>query len=235
MQAHTFLYAESPPEYRVMFDVCCASIRENAPLTELIAHEVNSVEVDLESAPEQRRRAEFIANVRKARYHRQVVERADDGQVLCFLDCDTLVLREIDLEFFTDAIAFTRGCRTRINSGVYFLVASDSTREFLRAWEREAVRLLFNPAQLRPILAMFGGIHQAALSRLTEGPVVDIIPAAHWNCTAFDLPEFSDETRIVHLTGLLRQAVFGETVPRQVAEMAAPIIEKWNHFAGVAA
>jgi hypothetical protein len=236
MQAHTFLYTDSPPEYRVMFDALCESITRNSPSTHLVAHVVDSPEPDLHYAPEQPRRTEFINNTRKARYHRQVVEQAADGEVICFLDCDTLVMGEIDLEFFADAIAFTRGRYTRINSGVYFLVVGEKTREFLREWEREAIRLLFNPKDAESLYPMFGGIHQAALSRIAvPNLIIDIIPSAHWNCTAFDLPTFSEETRIVHLTGLLRSAVLGHDVPKSIAEQAAPIINEWNQCALVAA
>jgi hypothetical protein len=86
-------------------------------------------------------------------------------------------------------------------------------------------------------MALYGGIHQAALSRITDPlPTIENIPSAHWNCTAFDLPQFSlERTRIVHLTGLLRQLVFGEQVPEELTQLAAPIVAEWNKCAAVAA
>jgi hypothetical protein len=69
-------------------------------------------------------------------------------------------------------------------------------------------------------------------SQFLEGlPAISYLPAEEWNCGDFQLHQFSDSTRIVHLTGMLRNAVFGRPIPKSIADQAGTIIEKFNQYA----
>ena len=222
MDVHSILFAESPPDYaRMACALVSSAIDARVPLT---------MHVIPPGAPFTDR-ADYVFNARKATAHRKIVDRATDGALLCFLDCDMLILRDLEIELEAD-LTLTVARHQKPNTGCYFVRVSDRMRDFMSEWATIA-RALLSVDNRESLVALYGGINQAALGVLlktSDHISLGYVHASEWNCTNDPLNQYTDSTRIVHLTGPLREVCLGRDTLPELRKACAPILTRWSRY-----
>lgn len=144
-----------------------------------------------------------ISNALKTQYHHDIVQKANDGEFLCLLDLDTLVLGDLsEAEEDFDLGYTVRKQICRINSGVIFVRISSKTKDWYRRWLENVFILLDDSKLRRKLKATYSGINQSALSLLLKQPhdlTLKEFPGEIWNCTPIHYKHFGPDTKIVHL------------------------------------
>ena len=183
----------------------------------------------------------FVSNVRKTRHHRMIVDKAKDGEVLCMMDCDTLVLGDLsELQMRDNDLVLTIDPTFGApNTGVYFVRASEKVREWMRHWEAKAIQLLTAPQQMWKLFRQYQGLNQGALGWLREemrnmrAPFLRIaeVPGEIWNCTPESIDRFSKSTKVLHINGWLRSACLGREIPEACKSIAPRFVDLWRQYA----
>jgi hypothetical protein len=162
----------------------------------------------------------YTSNSAKLEAWASAVMDAEDGEGLCLMDADCMVLRDLTPIWshgFDFAYTLRSPGRLPLNAGVVFVRKSERIERFFLAWRDTNRKMLADRryhAEWRP---KFGGINQAALGAvLASGLASKIgvelltVPCREWNCEDSSWQEFNpDETRVVHLKSGLRRSVFG--------------------------
>ncbi len=169
---------------------------------------------------------------------RSAVDGAPDGTPVALLDCDTVILKPLDdlwLEPFD--VAFTARDPKRSvfpnNAGVLFVRAGEASRTFLREWH-EAVMVGRVAGQIarKSWSKHYGGYEQAALHHLLEktSAAVHTLSCREWNCEQTEWSRFDESTRIVHVKGSFRSALFksGTRLSPSRARELAPLLALWR-------
>ena len=214
--------------YARLADVLALSAAENSPSTPLT---VEWIEGQWEPESYRGCKPVWIENAHKAHCHWQAMRQADDGEVIGFLDIDTMVLGDCsEIESLPFDIAYTvRPNRTPwiLNTGVYFVRVSDKTRLFMLTWLNTVLRMLRDKHFHDEWRAArkYGGIHQAALGWMLEhaGP-------AKWNCVSCCWRDAGEHTRIAHIMSSLRRTCFEPTkvLPRNDGEKY--LMKRWRAY-----
>jgi len=159
----------------------------------------------------------YTENVWKTVIHRTAVNDAKDGELLCFMDCDTMVLGDLrplqELSRNVDLL-LTTWPEGRPNTGVYLVKVSNTMRRWMQLWCGMTLHFLENPVEHKPYRWHYGGINQAALGWMTErrgsqgipGITIGTADSSIWNLTPENIGGYSDKTKVVHLTAWLREA-----------------------------
>jgi hypothetical protein len=176
--------------------------------------------------------AGLVANARKVVAWNEIVQAAPDGEALLLLDCDTLVLGDLEIEPAA-AITYTARpswARLPFNAGVILVRGGSPARHFFADWTAENLRLLSDRSGHRPLRQKFGGLNQAALGVLRARGGYDLatLPCVIWNCEHTCWPQFGAETKILHLMGRMRAAALGTREPE---DDIRPMVELWRRFA----
>lgn len=216
LELHSVLF---PPtngtDYERMANALQQSVEVNSPATPLVIHRITDADDDIKAIGKHRKK-QFVENVRKTRHHAGIVERATDGQLLCLMDCDTMVLG--DLSEAEAALAdYDLGITVRpqtsqfiFNSGVVFVRASEATRRFYRKWYDVAEQMLRDESFHLQWKPHWGGIMQSAFGYLTREETwscrIGSLLCEYWNCEADTWSQFSRHTKVVHIVGALRHA-----------------------------
>lgn len=176
-----------------------------------------------------------VFNTQKMEAWYQAVEACADGDRVCLIDADTMILRPLDdiWDRPFDYAYTTKNHRFPFNSGVMFLRVSPRIRAFVQVWRDENRRMLREYEFHMPWRAKFGGINQASLgyalqSGLTRELAILELPCLEWNCedTCWDAYD-PEVTRIVHIKSQLRRAVFEN--PRRAARLL-PLVTRWRQL-----
>jgi hypothetical protein len=146
----------------------------------------------------------------------EIVNKADDGELLCLMDVDTMItgdLSEISEYDFDIAVTDKEGKQAKapINTGVIFVRVSPKTKKFFRDWYTFVLDYICNPTLLKKDKRVYLGINQSALSQMmkTEHDVnLLLVPCRIWNSTTITWPLYNDQTKVVHILGKLRSAIF---------------------------
>jgi hypothetical protein len=174
----------------------------------------------------------LVGNARKVVAWNEIVQAAPDGEALLLLDCDTLVLGDLEIEPAA-AITYTARpswARLPFNAGVILVRGGPPARRFFVDWTAENLRLLHDRSRHRPLREKFGGLNQAALGVLRARGGYDLaqLPCVTWNCEHTSWPQFGPETKILHLMGRMRAAALGTREPE---DDIRPMVELWRRFA----
>jgi hypothetical protein len=174
-----------------------------------------------------------VSNTQKLEVWVRLVEEAADGTELLLLDADTAINRPLDPIWAQDFdLAFaTKQAPFPCNLGVVFVRVSDRIRTLFRAWWAENVALL---ADRRPRvwIKQYGGINQSAFCRIREAGALEGLAVAElacleWNCEDSTWAAFDPAvTRIVHVKGALRRALFEP--PLRAQAHLAPLVHWWR-------
>jgi hypothetical protein len=226
-----------------MARVLAHSCKVNSPETPLVIHEVREPDDDIVQIGRKHERQEwFIANTRKTRHLTQLVRDARDGELLCLLDVDTMVIRDLTpiLEPPTFDLGLTGGRENRymLNTGVVFVRVSEATRALCAAWELRAIEMLADKTLHDKWRPKWGGINQSSLASLIAKPGalrVQWFKTREWNAISADHGEairYQDErrSRIVHLLGQVRRHLDVTRFPRY--NKLKRIVELWQAYEG---
>lgn len=169
-----------------------------------------------------------VANTEKLDVWHRLVTEAPDGEQILFLDTDTAIFRALDDVWdrpFDMAYTTKTGSMFPFNAGVLFVRVSDPVRAFFQAWVDENRKMLHDQTYHTRWRRLYGGMNQAALGALLKRPraiTLLELPCAEWNCEESAWATFDPaRTRILHLKGMLRRAVFGRYL-RNVGDVVRP-------------
>lgn len=191
-----------------------ASVDQNCPESEFIEivcdrpHERNGL------------LAHYTDNHSKLRIWRDSVQEAENDQRLVLIDADTIVLGDLSPAFDESDfdIGFTwRGGRLPVNSGVVYVCANDRSRAFMDAWVKRDESLMQHRTLCDYGAHKYGGANQASFMWLWlhgGGPeLADMHPlmCRHWNSVDQTWFQFDDQTRVLHIKGLLRELCLGNS------------------------
>jgi hypothetical protein len=195
--------------HRKMAGVLAASAAENCPRASLVIHEITGADTEIAAA---KRSNVFRNNAHKTKHQHDLVQAAVDGELLCLIYTDTMVLRDLSTIAEHDFdLAYTSTSRRQISHQFRRVVrASDRIRQFFDRWRLIVERMLADAVFHAPWRDRYGGVHQAALSYLleeTEQPN-QTLPLAcdEWNCEPSSYHLFGEHTRVVQVMGNLRDA-----------------------------
>lgn len=230
MKLLTVIFPATSPraDYPRLLKVLRQSVKQNSPATPLVVFET-AADTGIRSAhpnASQKARDSFVANTQKMRHWQEAVDALPDGEVLCLLDADTMVLRDLsDAEEMPFDVTYTARpdtSRFPINSGVVLVRGSSRSRTFFRRWRAVNEEMLANPDFHQEYRAKWGGINQAALGAMIADPgEVDLVrlECAEWNCEDTTWKDYDpDKTRIVHVKGRLRKTCLNQRLPDQVTK-----------------
>jgi len=176
------------------------------------------------------------AEASKLRHWLAAVEDAPDGTPMLLMDADSVILHPLDTVWDTPFdVAWTARNPAWSpwpnNGGVVFVRASDGVRAFLRDWRAALLPLLQTTGAVRKDwLARFGAVEQAALAQTVAATTLQTValPCLEWNCEDSSWAHFDPQrTRIVHVKGALRGALFGKRPSPRRAPQVAPIVRLW--------
>jgi len=161
-------------------------------------------------------------NALKTKYQMELVQDSKDGDQLCLMDADTMITGDLSEVWDDDFdLAVTdkenREVKAPINTGVLFVRVSDETKAWFQQWYNMVLYLLQNPEKLKQEKKVHLGINQSALGMLMRQPHeldIKLIPCRLWNSTTITWPLFSEETKVVHILGSLRQCIFFRQLAR---------------------
>lgn len=178
--------------------------------------------------------AQHVVNTQKLEHWAALVAAASDGEHLLLMDADTAILRSLD-DVWVDPfdIAYTTKRKPfPFNLGVIFVRVNARSRAFFSAWLFENDRLLREPGDAKAVTAWrtrYGGINQASfaavLNALPDGLMLKTLPCAEWNCEESGWMNFGSTTRILHIKGALRRAIFRR---EDVFESLRPASDAWR-------
>ena len=215
--------------YKRLADALVESVLENSPSCEIDVFEAE----DAPPAGSDSRRQGLIDNTQKMVIWEQAVSDAKDGETICLIDCDTIVLgdlREVEnIDFDVCWTVRPVGSAFPFNSGVVFARINDRSRQFFSRWKDANVRLLYDRKNHEPLRAVFGGINQASLGEiLVRGPMCNMVPLAceEWNCEDSSWHLFSSKTKVLHIKSGLRRACLGSSNDANLIRLA----EIWRKY-----
>lgn len=249
MNVHSVLFSDTPTgaNYERMAKVLEYTCARYSPATPLTLHRITAPDDDLIAVINKRphaRKQLYLDNVRKLKHHCQIVQEARDGEVLCLIDADTMVLGDlaaVEMDGI-DILLTSRppSCAYPLNTGVIFVRASRWTQRFCIDWQETAEAMLASESFHIEWKGKFGGITQAALGYLRKQTTADMtvriadIPCSIWNCENDCLKRelFTEQTKVVHVHGNLRKVLFNFEQPynRQVSTLA----ERWRGYEAAA-
>jgi len=181
-----------------------------------------------------------IANTQKLDYWNTLVQQATDGEQILLIDADTFITRPLDalwdLPFDLAYAVRTHFMHYTINGGVIALRVSARVRDFMARWAAENRAMLADAKYHRRWKEKYGGINQAALGALLElhvhkdlGLHVLTVPCQEWNCEESAWAQFDPHsTRIVHVKGRLRKAVFPSSIKHKQGADVEPLVALWK-------
>ena len=238
--------------HQKMARVLAASAKQNCPSSQLTIHTISGTDSEITAV---RRSNLYLNNARKTKHHRKIVHDARDGELVCLIDTDTMVLRDLAaIETYGASadfdLAYTQpaaGAKYRINSGVLFVRISDSVRDFFDRWFLTVQQMLLDEPFHNRWRDFYGGINQAALGYLLESGVAGTTCGAaggtgiktltlacdEWTCEPSSYDRFGEHTRVVHVMGNLRDCCLRRSQPDSRA--IGRLRDIWKSYQSLAA
>lgn len=191
-----------------------------------------------------------VANTQKLERWWDVVQASQDGDQILLMDVDLIITRPLDPIWelpFDLAYGVRKFLHLTLNAGMVALRISPQIRLFMERWV-DANRYLIGMSSYTPkdkAIAQFehsswrhkfGGMNQAALGKILHehykpktdhGLQIRTLPCLEWNCEDSAWLQFDPNlTRIVHVKGRLRKALFRETA--RPAPEYATLVKLWR-------
>lgn len=236
MRLETSLFEAGPHDdgYERMARVLEYSARLHSPETPLTVRRITSADDDIVAAGEGRK-SRYLDNTRKTRHHCAAVQAAENGELLCLIDADTMVLGDLTpVESYDFDLAYTLRpdhAQYAFNSGVVFIRISEKIKEFYRRWEAVVFQMLADKSFHDQYQPRYGGVNQSGLAHLLEQSdeiKTKTLPCRVWNCEQDSWPLFGSDTKVVHILGVLRrECLYGEP---SCERFTYPLSKKWCDY-----
>ena len=163
--------------------------------------------------------------------------KSKSEEVIAVCDVDLMFLKSIeDIENLSFDIALTvRESKTKYNTGLWFCRPTKKTKIFIKKWLKNTCYLMKKfEKRLKYILAQ-GGIDQAGLyMTLQKNPNMNIkiieLPCQEWNATQSEWKFVDENTRMIHIKSLLRNAIFNKLAVEKIPDYFKPLILKWRNY-----
>lgn len=205
MQLHALLFGSSS-RYERMAAVLARSAGNTPHL--MTIHRITDTDDDLRPMARDSCKQTWVNNARKAKHHCQIINSAEDGELLGMIDADTMILGDLsEIESMEFDIAYTvrpPKSKWKLNTGVYFVRVSERMKKFCREWYAMVCEMLSNEKLHLEWKneRKYGGIHQAAFGWMIENSGVDFsalaLPCEIWNCVN-GCYATAENPKIVHL------------------------------------
>lgn len=192
----------------------------------------------IESPIEQGIDPSYSSNTAKLDAWVRVACESPEGEVLCLMDADCMVLRDLrPIENLDFDFAYTLRSPSRLpfNAGVVFARMGTKAGAFLRAWRDVNRRMILEPKFHQLWRARYGGINQAALGFVLENGLAEklgvklaTVPCREWNCEDSSWSQFDPAvTRVVHIKSSLRRSIFSLGASRLDLR---PLVRIWREL-----
>jgi hypothetical protein len=180
------------------------------------------------------------AQLDKMKVWRQALRAAPDGAEVLLIDADTVILRTLDdvwRESFD--IAYTTHAPDHspwpLNAGVLFVRATPVTRACVAEWYHGIARMgRATTAERERARHQFGSWDQQVLAQLlprwTSRLRVRALPCVEWNCADPEWRHRTDATRILHVKGSWRAALFGTRTGHWRQDVLPPLCDLWHRL-----
>jgi hypothetical protein len=224
----SFDYGDSN-KFKTLSEVFISSINKNVSGAEIISYLLPEPEIRFN------RTRSFISNSVKLKMWVDSVRNCNDGDCVALMDSDMLVIHDFFDVFDNDFdIGYTVRTRSKwpINGGVIFVKVNDKSREFMNLFLSVNNRMLQDTEFHKIWQSRYAGINQAAFGYMLEYPIpinvkIKPFPCRIYNACGEDLPIDEDITKIIHIKGKLRQAIFGEI--KTEPELEGSVLS-WNKY-----
>lgn len=169
----------------------------------------------------------------------EAVDEAPDGTPMLLIDCDVMIVRSLDDIWARDFdIAYTKRDRERtvlpLNAGVVFVRATAAARRFLHDWYQATKYFKRTHEGLMLARKKYGACDQAGLAFLLDSKRFDArilaLPCQEWNCEDSEWGRYGQNTRIVHIKGSLRKAIFNQPISQGRKSSVLPLARRWKEF-----
>jgi hypothetical protein len=215
--------------YSVLSQVLSYSIKKNCPEAQF-----KLIKIDPPVLKKGHKFKSFCSNTVKLKLWLEELKNTEDDVV--FLDCDMLVLKDISSAFNSEFdIGYTKRTKAAMpyNGGVVFIKNNKKAIEFIELWDRINDKMYNDYNFHAPWRDKYAGMNQAAFGYIMEKEKFDAklkqFPCAEWNACVEDWPSINGTTKIIHVKGGLRRAIFNSRLPEEYRYSRAIII--WNNYA----
>ena len=160
-----------------------------------------------------------VDNNYKLKIWRDFIKNSDE-EIVC-MDVDTIVLGDLKPAFNDDfdlAYTIRDNPHMRINAGVIFARPTEKTKAFMDRWVELDTKILTDSKLNEKGKALNYGQNQASLALLLqEKPDIKLkeLPCEIWNCVDQNWHNFSEETKVLHIKGHLRECIITFKKPHQ--------------------
>lgn len=189
------------------------SMKKYSPNTPFTANHFDNIDKQIQ---QQTRKMHHVykENTFKTKVFFEIVEQANDGELLCLMDCDMFVLGDLSViqqQEFDFAYTVRPSQRYPFNTGVVFVRVSSKTKVWFQRWYKYVQKFAEDAALFSRQRQKYGRINQCGLGMLLERPhdlLILPLECAIWNACPQTLTQFSPETtKIVHILGELRERI----------------------------
>jgi hypothetical protein len=172
----------------------------------------------------------YACNELKARKWAELAQKMRRPTV--FMDIDIVVLGDLVNGFQSDGITITRrDDKSWFNSGAVWAMPTKAVKEFFAQWYEQVKEFYGNPDRLKRVSRLHVGLHQTSFISLLSNGLIDIdvkvLDGVEWNNTRCQWDDFSDKTRVLHATKVLRKEAFINEQPTRFIA-AANELKRWS-------
>lgn len=192
-------------------------------------------EADLETK-DTRHYQHYIGQTEKQRAWNKIVQEAQQDELLCLLDADMLVLKDIAHVFEGEFdICYTHmpfDKHFRLNTGVLFVKTNERTKAFFNKWREVNEEMQASEGFHKLWHPLYQGMDQTSFGYMVENhpEIANLasVPCMHYNACFKESWKLTENTHILHVKGLLRELVLGTTTDG--TENFREAIATWHHF-----
>ena len=205
------------------------SIKKNCPDAELELLKVRPPKLRKHT-----RSKSFETNTLKLKLWLEVLKSTTDDVI--FMDCDMIVLKDIAVAFKNDFdIGYTKRTKAKMpyNGGVVFIKNTPEAVKFVEYWKEINDKMYNDYSFHHKWRNKYAGMNQAAFGYIMENggykAKLKAFSCDIWNACVENWPKIDDNTRIVHIKGVLRRTVLMNSTINSSRYRRAVII--WRNMA----
>jgi hypothetical protein len=215
-------------QYHRLHNVLLYSIKKNVNDAEIISIELQEPE------PIARVRS-FVTNTLKLSEWVKELELCSIGDHVVFLDCDMLVVGELEDDFNSEFdVAYTKRSRSSLplNGGAIYCQVNERSLAFFRRFLEINNRMYNNKEFHQEWRNKYAGMNQAAFGYMLEkeNHLANIValPCHTWNVCQEDMHDYNPDARVIHIKGRVRRSIFSDT--KHDLGVIRPIVEMWKRY-----